>query len=359
MNPIQWNILAIVFILGFMPFAVAFVSNAGSSTDEAWINSMQLHDENIALQDNSFWLENGGSNLTSWYETYHPPQTSVGIDYDGLDCAYITNGNCEGYYSDTGLINNDPELWFSLSGTSSTYPFGGYFRSNDFFDVRHTTVAQSQESAGQSNYYSSRSGSEIFSWQLSSLYNNEIKQGETLDSLRYWMVGGDSYNCNVNFENNLTFEGEITFVYGNDTITYSNFNFETSNRFEYSQFDDVHGTWESVCSVGFFVEFDFTGFESLEIYNFNNIGDWDNTSIILTLENFVNLESPDAFGSTLLPFAGGSDWYLGVQHREMNPVEAGFLIKTGTLILAVIVFLVALSSTPYFDPLMNSFKGRV
>lgn len=354
MNPIQWNILAIVFILGFMPFAVAFISNAGSSTDEAWINSIQLHDENIALQDNSFWLENGGSNLTSWYDTYYPPSNTA-----KLDCAYITNGVCEGVYSDTGLVNNDPEQWMSLSGNPQPYPFGGYFRSNDYFDVRSATVKQSHQAPGSNNAYAGRSGSEIFSWQLSQYFNNEIEQGETLDSLRYWMVGGDAYNCNTNFENNITFEGEITFVYGNETITYSNFEFETSNRFEYSQFDNVHGTWDAVCSVGFFIEFDFTGFESLEIHTFNNIGDWDNTSIILTLENFVNLESPDEFGSTLLPFAGGENWYLGVQHREMNPVEAGFLIKTGTLILAVIVFLVALSSTPYFDPLMNSFKGRV
>jgi hypothetical protein len=352
LNPVQWNILAIVFILGFMPFAVALVSNAGSSTDEAWINSMQLHDENIPLQDNSFWLENGGSNLTSWYDTYYPPNTD-----DKLDCAYITNGVCEGVYSDTGPM--DPEVWMSLSGNPQPYPFGGYFRSSDYFDVRHSNIKQSHQAPGFGNAYAGRSGSEIFSWLLSPYYINEIEQGETLDSLRYWMVESQAYNCNVNFENNITFQGEISFLYGNDTITYDNFEFETSNRFEYSQFDDNQGTWDQVCSVGFFVEFDFTGFESLEIYNFNNIGDWDNTSIILTLKNFVNLESPDSFGSTLLPFAGNDDWYLGVQHREMNPVEAGFLIKTGTLILAVIVFLVALSSTPYFDPLMNSFKGRV
>jgi len=347
-------VVAIIFILGVLPVGVAIVSNAGSSSSESWINSMQLHDENIALYDDSFWLENGGSNLTSWYETYYPPTT-----YDELDCAYITNGVCEGYYSDTGLVNNDPEIWFSLSGNPQPYPFGGYFQSNDYFDVRSSTIKQSHQAPGFNNAYAGRSGSEIFSWQLSPYYNNEIQQGQTVDKLRYWMVEAQAYSCEVDFESDITFNGEITFIYGNDSITFSNFEFETSNRFEYSQFNSVEGSWESVCSVGFFVEFDFTGFESLEIYTFNNIGDWDNTSIILTLTDFVNIDSPNEFGSTLLPFAGNDDWYLGVQHNELNPTEAGFFIKTGTLFLGLITMAIALASTPYWDPFKNFFKGMV
>ena len=97
----------------------------------------------------------------------------------------------------------------------------------------------------------------------------------------------------------------------------------------------------------------------LEIVNFNDQGDWDNTSIILTLTNFVNTDSPDNFGSTQLPFAGSEGWNLGVQHRQMNPVEASFLIKTGTLLLAVVTLGIAMASTPYWDPFRNFFKGAL
>jgi len=354
LNPIQWNILAIVFILGFMPFAVAFISNAGSSTDEQWINSTELNDGNIANKDDtSLWLENGGSNLTSWYDTYNPPSNT-----DKLDCAYVTKGVCEGLYDDSGLVNNQPELWLGLNGQTSTYPTNSFY-SDDYFQVRSSQVGQSHFAPGSNNAYAGRSGSEIYSWYLSERFTNEIQQRDTVDALRYWMTSSTSYNCNNNQWSNLTFEGEITFHYGNDTLTYTNFEFEKSNKFEYSQFDAVHGTWSSVCAVGFFVEFDFTGFESLEIHTFNGIGDWDNTSITLTLKNFVNTDYPDDFGSTQLPFAGADYWNLGVQHRELNPVEAGFLIKTGTLLLSFITLVIALASTPYWDPFKNLFKGMV
>lgn len=358
LNPVQWNVLAIVFVLGIMPFAVAFISNAGSSSEEAWINAMELNDGDIANNaDTSMWLENGGSNLTSWYSTYNMPQSGAGDDYSKLDCAYITNGVCEGYYNDTGPLT--PEQWDGLGPQYSTYPYYSVFYSNDYFDIRSSRVTQSHFTVGHNNAYAGRSGSEIYSWYLSERFNNEISQGETVDAIRYWMTSGTSYHCDTNQWANITFEGEISFLYGNDTLTYTNFDFKTDNKFEYQVLDEVHGDWEDVCAVGFFVKFDFTGFESLEIVNFNNQGDWDNTSIILTLSNFVNTDSPDNFGSTQLPFAGSDYWNLGVQHREINPVEAGFLIKTGTLLLSVVTLGIALASTPYWDPFRNFFKGMV
>jgi len=355
LNPVQWNILAIIFVLGFMPFAVAFISNAGSSSDEAWNNSMELNDGNIANNaDTSMWLENGGSNLTSWYDSY-----STQSNNDKLDCAYITNGVCEGLYDDSGLVNNQPEQYMSLDGSHGTIPNNNAFYSNDYFDIRSSVVGQSHHAVGSNNAYAGRSGSEIYSWLLSERFTNEIGQGETLDAVRYWMTSSSSYSCDGFLYSNLTFQGEITFLYGNESLTYTNFEFKTDNKFSYEAFSDVDQAWNAVCAYGFFVEFDFTGFESLEIHSFNGIGDWDNTSIILTLTNFVNTESPDNFGSTQLPFAGSENWNLGVQHREINPVEAGFLIKTGTLLLAVITLGVALASTPYWDPFRNFFKGMV
>ena len=343
--------MAIVFILGFMPFAVAFVSNAGSSSEEAWINSMESFDDPLPQPDDSLWLENGGSNLTSWYSNYAPPAND-----DRLDCAYVTNGVCEGVWEDTGP--SSPELYKGLSYNHAPYPFS-YYSSRDYFEVRSSVVHQSHFAPGFNNQYAGKSGSEVFSWYLSSKFNNEINQGQTVDALRYWMTSGESYQCNSDLFNNITFEGEITFHYDNQTLKYTNFDFEKFTKFQYSALDEVHGDWEDVCAVGFFVEFDFTGFESLEIHTFNNIGDWDNTSITLTLKNFVNQNSPENFGTTPLPFAGANYWNLGVQHREVNPVEAGFLIKSGTLVLSVITLAVALVSTPYWDPFRNFFRGAL
>jgi hypothetical protein len=95
--------------------------------------------------------------------------------------------------------------------------------------------------------------------------------------------------------------------------------------------------------------------EVLSIDQFNG-GDWDNTSISLYLENFEREDGLN-FADTPLPFAGNGFFYLGIEHRSINPTEVGFFVKTGTLILSVIVLGVGLASTPYWDPFRNFFKG--
>ena len=354
--------MAIVFLFGFMPFAIAFVSNAGSSSEEAWINSMQHHDRPVgdSIADNSIWLENGGSNFSSWYETYQTPS-----DLGYLDCVYITNGKCEGYWDNNATLPNvgSLDLRMGLDATGGNFQGIYPFYSNDYSGIRTTEASQSHRSVhGGGSQYSGRSGNEIFSWYMSSIYLNEIDQGQTLDSLRFLMIDDTmSFVCEdpLSFASNITFEGEISFIHDNETIKYTNFDFEKYTKFRYSFLDAVDGTFSDSCAVGFFLEFDFTGFESLEIHTLTDAGDWDNTSMILTLKNFVNEDSPDDFGNTRLPFTGTQRFLLGVQHNEINPVETGFLIKTGTLILAVATLAVALVSTPYWDPFKNFFKGAV
>lgn len=360
LNPVQWNVLAIVFVLGIMPFAVAFISNAGASTDESWSNSMQHHDQPFDIADNSKWLDNGGSNLTSWYQTYYPPNFP-----EDLDCAYIKDGFCEGYYDDSVFnynLNDYPELQMGLSHPWGTLQGYSGFQSHDYYGVRTTEASQSHRNPlyNTNNPYAGTSGSEIFSWYLSPLLHNEIGQGETIDSIRYLFLDENSFTCNdpLSWSANITFEGEISFIYGNNTLKYQNFDFDKNTKLQSTIFDEGTGQFYKSCSIGFYVEFDLTGFESLELHSFINQGDWDNTSTIVTLKNFENKDQDD-FGTTKLPFTGGSTFRLGVQHQQINPVEVGFFIKTGTLILGVATLAIALASTPYWDPFRNFFKGMV
>ena len=249
LNPVQWNLLAIVFVIGFLPISVALVSNAGVSGEESWINSIEPHDQPINLIDDSLWLENGGSNLTSWYSDFAPP-----LDNDKLDCAYVTNGVCEGYYDDSS--QSSPELYKGLNLIHSTYPLN-YFESNDFFEVRSSRVDQSHSSPAYNNQYAGKSGSEIFSWYLSSKYNNEIEQGQTLDAIRYWMTSVQAYSCNSWLGDNISFEGEISFHYGSEKLKFSGFEYSKNKRFEYKVLDEVHGDWEDVrdwlfCRIRFY-----------------------------------------------------------------------------------------------------------
>ena len=350
MNPIQWNVLAIFFILGFMPFATAFISNAGANSEEAWVSSIEIHDQALPAQDPySNWVQNGGLNMTGWYNQFSP---SGNVQY--ADCFYIKDSRCEGVNNDTVYA---PELWKGIGSIGQPYPGYNVYSSDDYFPIRANRGLH-QSHFDPTNTYAGRSGSEIFAWNLSSKYNNEISQGETLDSIRYWMVSNDAYSCNHDHFANITFDGTIAFKYGNDILTFTNFEFSKNTKFQYQQLDEVHGNWDSVCGVGWIIEFDLTGFESLELHSFNGAGDWDNTSIYLELTNFVNEEAPNDFAATKLPFAGTGYWTMGVQHREINPVEAGFMIKTGTLILSVLTFITAIASTTYWNPFKDLVSNK-
>ena len=51
--------------------------------------------------------------------------------------------------------------------------------------------------------------------------------------------------------------------------------------------------------------------------------------------------------------------HIGIEHKQINPNEVGFYVKTGTLVLSLIVLGVGLASTPYWDPFRNFFKGAI
>ena len=216
------------------------------------------------------------------------------------------------------------------------YPQSPYIANDYNINTRSSELSQSHRTTGTPP---PRHGTENYSWYFSSLFNNQITQGETLDSIRYLFVSADTYSCEPELNYlfaNITFEGEISFIYDNETTTYSNFEYEKFTKFRYRVLNQATGATFETCAVGFYVEFDLTGFESLELHTKNGAGDWNNTSTIVSLTNFVNLDNPNDFGTTLLPFVGDGVFYLGVEHREINPVEAGFLIKTGTLVLGII-----------------------
>ena len=148
----------------------------------------------------------------------------------------------------------------------------------------------------------------------------------------------------------------MSFVYDNQTLSYTNFDYSGTNKIEYNYRTTQHG-FVQTCHVGLEVEFDLTAFETLELENF--VKDWNWTLIEIELDNFKVVNSTMPFSTTALPFAGTEEFQLGVEHQEVNAVEAGFLIKTGTIFLAVITFVLAIASTPYWDPFRNALKGAL
>lgn len=331
--------MAIVFILGIVPFAVAFITNAGSSTDGSWENSLNTANAPQSTTG-SYWVDNGGANFTSDY--VNNSALIVGTIYES--CAYVVDGVCRG---------NNLNLTFPV-----------YFPNMPLTDTRlpmtSTAIYGSHYYADPSGaFYTGSSGPGPFGWVFNSAYLNDVDNGTTMDKLRFTFVNEEvTYSCSSSVFTNISFDGFIEFSYGGNQLRFDDFEFQTSNLFRYQAYDDHHNTWSEVCQVGFQVEFDFTGFESLKLYEFNQ-GHWDGTWMYLNFDNFVNEERPNSFANTALPFACNCVVGLGIEHQDVDPVQAGFIIKTGTLILSLGTFALAIASTPYWDPFKNTFKGMI
>jgi hypothetical protein len=334
--------LAIIFLLGVMPFAVAFITNAGSSSEENWENSMYVGPNGPGTY--SYVWSNGDENWTSYYDD---PATTA--DDPFAACAYIVDGQCVGI--DVGYPN--PAI---MGG-------GSYLIGLDWkLPAVSTSLFQSHRhvSGGLTGVYVGTSGDGPFAYKLGPQYFDAMEQNETLDKWRFTFVDREvNYNCANDIFTNVTFEGMMTFIYDNSTLTYPNFQFEESTKYFYETWDSHTGHWIETCHVGFDIVWDFTGFESLEISDFNR-GDWDNTEILFTLDNFKRADGGfDDIGTTALPIAGDHFVDFSIEHQQVSTVEAGFVIKTGTLVLAAVTFAFALASTPYWDPFRNAFKGAL
>jgi hypothetical protein len=336
LNPFQFNVIAIIFILGVLPVGVAIVSNAGSSSNETFESTMPTTPGLIGeYLNDSYWIDNGGTNYTQFY-------SSQGWD-DGIqsrsDCAYVKDGYC-----------SNPAL---QDGFLSYYGFE--------FDLPTTStrLEQTHEQVSKGNGYSGSSGSKEFGFHLESKFFDNIEEGESIDGLKIWLVDEDIISCDHQLIDyaEIEFEGSLSFHYDNSTVIFDNYQFKESNKFQYSKFDINNGGFDLVCSYGFVLDFDLSGFETLALSQFNG-NQWNETSISIEFDNFERDDGLD-FANTGLPFAGDGYFNFGMEYKSVNPQEVGFFIKTGTLLLSVVTAGIALASTPYWDPFKNFFKGMV
>jgi len=322
--------------MGLLPFAVAFIVNAGSDTDGNYEDSMADGFQTSSGQ--SKWLYNGGENWSWYYDNLNFYPNS---DYE-VDCIFIVDGICEGKPT---VADNELSLSASYYATSWRLPMNSQM------------IYQSHFSGSNGNNYVGSSGSDIFGWRFGSEYLSNMDLNTTVDKMRFTFANPlVSYSCGNSVFTNLTFDGKITFDYQGERLTFSGFEYEVHTEYKYDQYSQIDGTWSIECVVGFDVEFDFTGFESLEIEDLNQ-GYWNSTAIEVELTNFVNEDSEINFGQTVLPFAGDNFFWVGIEHQEMDVEEAGFIIRLGTLALTVITFVIAIASTPYWNPFKNFFRG--
>jgi hypothetical protein len=314
-----------------LPFATAIISNAGSSSDEYAQNSINMDASGNSWR--GYWYDNG-ANMTYSYESSMPMPSGW------YDCAHIVDGFCTRNTTSTSI---DPL-------TSAKFDWVAPTPAYQFHQNHQRIVAPGE--------YIGTSGEGPFSFYLYGYALDGIEQNDTLDSIKYTFIDYiTTYDCSYNGFVDLEINADLSFIYANNSKSFKEFEFETTNKYQYLRYDNQNSHWANDCVIGFELEFDFTGYESLSLTEFNG-GDWMNTDHLIQIKSIERADGLN-IGNTQIPFAGDQFWTFTATHQSVNTVQAGFIIRSATLALSFGTFALAIASTPYWDPFKNLFKGAV
>ena len=316
--------MAIVLLLVVLPFAVAFVSNAGDNRGGDFQDSFD-HNEPFGPTYGGipiWWWNNGGENFSSLYTG---------------SCGYIVDGYCE-------------------SGNSVLPAIVSPFFDRFDHPAQGLVVEQTHHRVSDFGVdpYVGQSGNGPFEWLIPKGSQNDLENNETIDSLRYGFIDHqNNFNCETHSWVDLNIEYEILFRYDNKTKKYSGFADDVQNKFKHTPYPN----FVEECNVGFNLVYDFNAFEALEIVNWNG-GNWDQTDFFIKI-NTIERDDGLNLANTALPFAGTGSFTLTSEFSSIDEVQANFFINAGTLVLSVLTFALAIASTPYWDPFKNLFRGSL
>ena len=339
LNPFQFNAFAIIIILVVYPFAIGFVSGLGAVAGEDVETSHNTYGEMPNEGPYAWWVNNGNVNMTYHYDSY--PVTA----YRPCAAYIVDSYGCDGIFGGFSNIAGPP-----LSN-ALLFP-----HSYELYQTHHyASLDQTQNGTNFQIPYVGTSGDGDFELSLSPYFLNEVENFEAVDVLKFDYVDtSNSYHCDNHNWVDLTIKGSIEFEFENETISFDGFLAETTNRYVHYP---IYNNFAKTCNVGFSFEFDFDSFESLQLLEFND-GFYNLTRTNVSIDK-ITRDDGLRLSNTELPFAGIDSFHLLVQHSTVDVTQANFFLKTGTLVLTVLTFLLAIGSTPYWDPVMQSFRGRL
>lgn len=336
LTAIQFNALAIVTLFAFMPFAIAFITSAGSDSDGSYSSSASPHGNGAIGFQEALWYHTG-ENYSGVYADQIPMPDNWYL------CSHVENGQCDGQY-DTVVPN--PEYFYSLVPADSYIDYDSYF------------MKQNMQRFLAPGEYLGTSGNGPFGWLLAGNVFNNIEQNDALDSIRYSFFDHlTSYSCDYSGFTELELDYSLTFLYGNESKSFTGFSSTQNNSKDMRLYDNNNGHWSDSCANFLELEYDFTGFESLSINDFNG-GDWANTTHIIEIQSIKRTDGAP-LADTPIPFLGDTYFTFYAEHQEIDPVQANFIIRGLTTVLSAGTFLLAIGSTQYWSPLLNTFKGRI
>jgi hypothetical protein len=417
-TPLTFNLVAVIWIVGFLPLAVAFVSNVGTdSGNENWQNMTKEHIDLKYGEGNSpvfgdpaycgtafnctgvpiAWDSNG-VDRTKVYQ-YNNPDLD---DFD-IDCIYIRNGVCDGSYDPSLNQANDEfrnpfldvrdcdtegfffqgqwvsltqelqyncqfvdEDWYYVDTIVGLQKFNMQYDRSNFYRGQDTHFALNTYGTSANitdDTYIGDSG-DTFSIRLNELIMNQLPAREMVDQMRFTifdypdapLATPADHNCDtysgwkdleISTTITMEFEGERNKL----STTYIT---ETDNKF-YIEAQPLY--FSAGCYIGYEVIVDFNGFDTREMYNFVNGGRWNESSMIVEFE----FERADGLplGGTNIGFNGIDDFAFAIDYVQIDAQEVEFATNAGLLGMGGANIVLAMASTPYWDPFKNFFKGRL
>jgi hypothetical protein len=396
-SPISFNAIAVIYILAFIPIAVAFVSNIGANTNDDNFQNMTKNGNEIysdpSLIDGTkpiSWFDNG-DDLSQFYRTNYATSDKMP---QASDCFFIEDGYCQGLDNDTmtDLLDTDAFGGFIYLQDCDTTPFNAqnnilhncpfarpppYNITLSPFEMRYDgsyywqgtdTHAEPFQGVYENNLtppaYAGDSGN-TFSIRLNNLMMNQLVQGEMVDSLRLRIfdyndfsggnMGADNYNCGASVFRNFTIETTLTQFYNGESNTLPAYTMETDNSF-YAEQIPIHFLHDG-CYIGYEILLDFNGFDTRNMFNFVDGGHWNESFIILEMK--FEREDGLPISGTNLGFNGIGNFVLAVDFTEIDAQQVNFQTNIGLGVISVGNVVLAMASTPYWDPFKNWFKGRL
>lgn len=353
-NPILFNGLAIAFILLILPVTIAYTANAQYEFIESdYENSL---DGFAGITVSVKFVENGydTSNL------YDAQENNAG---DEADCAYIVpnweldnpefaQGTIYGkYFSGICLGDGSQDVV-----NTNRYIGGGYI---PYQTISVATgggeysfkIPQTHANQNLSHGYIGSSGNSGFTWAYSSMADNfplsrhEIPNG-TKYAFKQTMIDTDnSYPCDDVLFSELITTYKIQFWYNYEFIEFD---------FISVQENKIQDISSGLCNPYMRLDFNFTSMEITEINQFIN-EDYYNTTLIVSIDNIDRSDNQN-FGSTYLPFAGVGDYYQNLEYVEIEDANVVQGLQNTALILGTGMALIALASTAYWNPVVDSFR---
>lgn len=347
---ISFNIFALVGLLVILPISTAFVSNLANANQEDYVSivnefSQELSTDPDVCQNYNYneyltlqWLDKG-DNSTAFYE--HIEQTNDPYIYDS-----IWDESTVGYYwmsngCQTNYVQRNDKLY--LSGLDN-----------------HNRLVQEYNFGNIPNYhgYIGYSGDD-FRFSMNNNLFKYMDDNKDISSIKMTFIDQvTGYNCDNEVFNEINFKGDIKLIDNNFNKTYSNFEFSQINSY-YVAFDPTINP-TAFCHVSITAEFDFNPIESIELNDIFN--DYDNLSAEIRLYDFdignFTFDAPVGQFAPQIPFTGDDFFAYDLEIAYVDNVKTNFFLSGGTFILGGALWLLAISSTPYWNPLINTLGGK-